>query len=253
LREQSAGKVYLAGAGPGDPELMTRKVERILKEADVILYDNLVGDEIKEELKEIKAELIYVGKRGGHHTYTQDEINRMLVEYAKQGKKVVRLKGGDPFLFGRGGEEAQALVEMGIEVEVIPGITSALAVPALAGIPVTHRDLSSCVTFVTGHEAEDKDETAINWNALSELGGTIVILMGVKNLKTNIERLLDCGMDPETPVAIIENGATSDQRVTTGHLKNIVSIAEKEGVKPPAVIVIGDVVRLREIFAETDC
>ncbi len=252
MKEQSVGKVYLAGAGLGDPELMTRKVERILKEADVILYDNLVGDEIKEELRRMKAELIYVGKRGGHHTYSQDEINRMLVEYAKQGKKVVRLKGGDPFLFGRGGEEAQTLVEMGIEVEVIPGITSALAVPALAGIPVTHRDLSSCVTFVTGHEAEEKDETAINWSALSELGGTIVILMGVKNLKTNIERLLDAGMDPETPVAIIENGATPEQRVTTGYLKNIVSIAKKERVKPPAVIVIGDVVRLREVLAETD-
>ncbi len=250
MKGPSRGKVYLVGAGPGDPELMTRKAERILREADVILYDNLVGDRIKRELEGMDAELIYVGKRGGHHTLSQDEINRLLVEYARQGRKVVRLKGGDPYLFGRGGEEAQALINEGIDVEVVPGITSALAVPALAGIPVTHRDLASCVTFVTGHEAEGKGESSINWKALSELGGTIVILMGVKNLKTNVERLLDGGMDPETPVAIIENGATPDQRIVSGNLGNIVEIARRNDVKPPAIIVIGNVVRLGEILGK---
>jgi uroporphyrin-III C-methyltransferase len=240
------GKVFLVGAGPGDPELMTVKARRVLEEADVILYDSLVGEQIIEMLMEMEAELIDVGKRGGFHRYSQDEINQMIVGYAKEGKTVVRLKGGDPYLFGRGGEEAEVIAEEGIEVEVVPGITSAIAVPASAGIPVTHRDFASSVTFITGHEADEKEKTSINWKALAELGGTLVILMGVKKLADNITRLLGYGMSPETPVAIIEKGTTPFQKVTVGKLKNIVDMAEKNKVRPPAIVVIGRVVTLHE-------
>lgn len=244
--KKRCGKVFLVGAGPGDPELMTIKAKRALEEADVILYDSLVGEQIIEMLLEMEAELIDVGKRGGFHKYSQDEINQMIVEYAKEGKTVVRLKGGDPYLFGRGGEEAEVIAEKGIEVEVVPGITSAIAVPASVGIPVTHRDFASSVTFITGHEADEKEKTSINWKALAELGGTLVILMGVKKLADNITRLLGYGMSPETPVAIIEKGTTPLQKVTVGKLRNIVNMAEKNKVRPPAIVVIGRVVTLHE-------
>ncbi len=240
------GKVYIVGAGPGGLDLITKKAERVLKEADVILYDELIGEDLKEFLKKTKAELVDVGKRAGRHKKRQEEINRLLVEYAKQGKKVVRLKGGDPFVFGRGGEEAEFLAEHGIPFEVIPGITSAIAVPAYAGIPITHRSFDPAVVFITGREARER----LNWEALAKLNATIVILMGVSNLRRNVDKLLKHGKDPNTPVAIIEKGCTEEQRVTVAPLKDIADVAERVGVKAPAVIVIGDVVKLREKLAK---
>jgi uroporphyrin-III C-methyltransferase len=242
MREK--GMVYLVGAGPGDPELLTRKAERLLKEADVILYDALVGEGIKE-LFPPGVRLIDVGKRADDHTYPQDEINRMLVDLASEYKRVVRLKGGDPYVFGRGGEEAEALVTAGIEVEVVPGITSAIAVPELVGIPVTHRGCASALTIITGHEDPTKGESALSFKALAQMKGTIVILMGIKRLKENVDALLAGGKPADTPAAIIERGATGNERITSGKLGNIVSMAELRGVKSPAIIVIGEVVGLR--------
>ncbi|HDM35771.1 MAG TPA: uroporphyrinogen-III C-methyltransferase [Candidatus Syntrophoarchaeum butanivorans] len=244
---KKAGKVYLVGSGPGDPELLTIKARRIIDGADVILYDQLCGKEIINSLPE-RAELISVGKFASKHTVPQKDINRLLIEKARDGKVVVRLKGGDPYLFGRGGEEAEEVAAAGIPVEVVPGITSAIAVPAYVGIPVTHRDYASSVTFVTGHEGAHKEEEILEWDVLSQLSGTLVILMGVGGLSRNIDRLLSHGKDPSTPVAIIENGTRKDQRVVTGTLGDIVEVAHREGVKPPAVIVIGDVVRLYGII-----
>lgn len=246
----SKGKVYLVGAGPGDPGLLTKKAERIIKSADVILYDQLVGDEIVK-LFPANAMQIDVGKHAGHHKYEQDKINQMLVKYAKDGKVVVRVKGGDPYLFGRGGEEAEALAASGIEVDVTPGITSAIAAPAYAGIPVTHRNYASMVTFVTGHEAV-KDMPALDWGLLAKMEGTLVILMGVKQLEHNVNALITHGKDPETPVAIIEKGTTKEQRVATGTLRNIVEVAKKANVRSPAIMVVGDVVRLRETLGRRE-
>ncbi len=240
------GKVYIVGAGPGGLDLLTKKAEKVLREADVILYDELIGEDLKEFLKKTKAELIDVGKRAGKHKKRQEEINRLLVEYARQGKTVVRLKGGDPFVFGRGGEEAEFLAEHGIPFEVVPGVTSAIAVPAYAGIPITHRKFDPAVVFITGREARER----LNWEALAKLNATIVILMGVSTLRKNVERLLKHGKDPNTPVAIIERGCTKEQRVIVAPLGDIADVAEREGVKAPAVIVIGDVVRLREKLVE---
>lgn len=238
-------KVFLVGAGPGDPELLTKKAERALKEADIILYDQLVGDKIIKSLP-AGVKSIDVGKHAGHHKFEQDDINQMLVKYAKEGKVVVRLKGGDPYLFGRGGEEAEALIASGVEVEVIPGVTSAIAAPAYAGIPVTHRDYASVATFITGHEDPTKETSALDWSVLAEMRGTLVILMGMKRLEHNVNALLKYGKDPETPVALIEKGTTPEQRVTTGTLRDIVKIAKEAGVRPPAIVVIGGVVRLRK-------
>jgi uroporphyrin-III C-methyltransferase len=239
-------KVYLVGAGPGDPMLMTRKAEAVLKKADVILYDALVGAEIKEMFPP-KAKLIDVGKRSDRHTVPQAEMNRMLVELSKEYETVVRLKGGDPYMFGRGGEEAAELAENGVEVEVVPGISSALAVPAHAGIPVTHRDYSSALTVITGHEDPTKGQSALNFKALAMMQGTLVILMGINRLKENVNALMANGKPAETPVAIIENGTTPEERVTVATLGTISDVAEKCGVQSPAVIVIGDVVKLRGV------
>lgn len=244
------GKVYLVGVGPGDPGLLTKKAECIIKGADVILYDQLAGDEIVK-LFPANATQIDVGKHAGRHKYEQDKINQMLIKYTKEGKVVVRVKGGDPYLFGRGGEEAEALAASGIEVDVIPGITSAIAAPAYAGIPVTHRDYASMVTFVTGHEAA-KDMPALDWSLLAKMEGTLVILMGVKRLEHNVNALMAHGKDPETPIAIIEKGTTREQRVTIGTLRNIVEVAKKANVKPPAIVVVGDVVRLRETLGRRE-
>lgn len=240
-----SGKVYLIGGGPGDPELLTVKAVKILRQADAVLYDALVGEELKG-LFRADAEVIDVGKRASNHTYPQDEINRMLVELSRKHRIVARLKGGDPYVFGRGGEEAEELVNQGVEVEVVPGITSAIAVPAAAGIPVTHREYASSVTIITGHEDPAKGETALDFRALASMSGTLVILMGVSRLADNVKALLDNGKSPDTPVAIIEKGTTPDQRVTTGTLGDIVDVAAGEDVKAPAVIVIGDVVWVRE-------
>ncbi len=241
------GKVYLLGAGPGDPELLTRKAERLIREADVILYDALVGVGINE-LFPPGAKLVYVGKRADNHSYRQEEINKMLVGLASEHKKVVRLKGGDPYVFGRGGEEAEELVKAGIEVEVVPGITSAIAVPELAGIPVTHRGYSSALTVITGHEDPTKGDSALNFKALAQMKGTIVILMGIKRLRENVDALLSNGKPADTPVAIVERGATDKERITSGTLGNIVSTAELRGVRSPAIIIIGEVVKLRSVL-----
>lgn len=241
------GKVYLVGAGPGDPELMTRKAERLIKEADVILYDALVGEGIKK-LFPPGVRLVDVGKRADDHTFKQEEINRMLVDLASGYKRVVRLKGGDPYVFGRGGEEAECLVKAGIEVEAVPGVTSAIAVPEQAGIPVTHRGYASSLTVITGHEDPTKGDSALNFKALAQMRGTIVILMGIKRLRENVEALLANGKPLETPVAVIERGTTGKERITSGTLGNIVSMAELRGVKSPAIIIIGEVVALRSIL-----
>ena len=246
---ENYGKVYLVGSGPGDPELLTLKARRLIDSAEVIIYDQLPGKAILSSMPE-NAEKIDAGKFAGKHTLTQNKINEAIVQKAKEGKMVVRLKGGDPYVFGRGGEEAEALVQEGIEFEVVPGITSAIAVPAYAGIPVTHRESTSMVTFITGHEDPTKEESGLDWDALAKFGGTIVILMGVKMLRRNAEELMKNGKDPKTPVAIIERGTRPDQRVTVGTLATIANLAEERGVKAPAITVVGDVVLLHDVLGE---
>jgi uroporphyrin-III C-methyltransferase len=240
----SKGIVYLVGAGPGNPRLLTLEALKILEKAEVVVYDNLVTSEILK-LSPDTAEKIFVGKQSGSHPVPQDDINAILVAKGLQGKKVVRLKGGDPLLFGRGGEEAEALKKHGVKFMIIPGITSALAAPAYAGIPVTHRKYSSSVAIVTGHENPTKVEKKVQWAKLAVAVDTIVVLMGVENLAGIAEELIKGGRDPKTEVAIIESGTTSKQRITKGTLDNIASIAVKNKVNPPAVIVIGDVVGLQ--------
>lgn len=235
-------KVYLVGGGPGDPELITVKGKKLLEKADVIIYDRLISRKLLKYARP-EAELIYVGKKPGAPGFTQEEINRLLIEKASTGRLVVRLKGGDPFIFGRGAEEIKALVEAGIEFEVVPGVSSAIAVPELSCIPLTHRELASSVTIVTGQFAEGKQK--IDFSQLR--AETVVVLMGVKNLPKIVEQLKKA-RNPETPVAIIEKGTTEEQRVFEGTLQNIVEIAEKNNLKPPAVIVVGEVVKFRHLI-----
>jgi uroporphyrin-III C-methyltransferase len=236
------GKVYLVGAGPGSPDLLTIRARNVLDKADVVLYDQLAGG--VRDLLPKGAELIDCGKSGSRHTMEQDEIERTMVERAREGKQVIRLKGGDPFLFGRGGEELEALRAAGIPVELVPGVSSAIAVPGCVGIPVTHRSHASEVVILTGHEDPAKEGSTLDWDLLAKFRGTIVILMGVKNLSSIASRLVARGKDPETPVAIIERGLDVGQRVTTGPLGKIGEIGKQAGVRPPAVIVIGGVVGL---------
>jgi uroporphyrinogen III methyltransferase/synthase len=238
------GRVYIIGAGPGDPGLITLRGAACIREADVIIYDHLVSPEILLHAGE-KARRIYAGKQGGDHTLSQEEINRRLVEEAGRGNVVARLKGGDPFIFGRGGEEAEALREAGIPFEIIPGVTSAVAVPAYAGIPLTHRSHTSSVAFVTGHEDPTKEKSDIGWEALAGIG-TLVFLMGVKNLPAIAENLIRCGKAAETPAALIRRGTTPDQETLTGTLGDIARKAGKRRFAPPAILVVGGVVGLRE-------
>ena len=242
------GRVYLVGSGPGDPELLTVKAKRLIEEADVVLHDKLPGPEIIDSIPEERRE--DVGKRAGGERTPQEEINARLVELAREGKDVVRLKGGDPFVFGRGGEEMEYLAAHDVAFEVVPGITSPLAAPAVAGIPATHRDFVSNVTLVTGHEDPTKEESSVDWDALAETGGTIVVLMGVGKLPEYTRELREAGMDPDTPVALVEKGTRPGQRVATGTLDTIVSVRDEEGIEPPAVTVIGEVVRVRDDVAE---
>lgn len=237
------GIVYLMGAGPGDPELITLKGIRRLRQADVVLYDRLINDELLGEAK-AEAELIFVGKQPTNHSMRQEEINALLIQHAQQGRMVVRLKGGDPFVFGRGGEEALALAEANIPFEVIPGISSAIAVPAYAGIPVTHRNHTSAVTIITGHEKEHAQAPTLDWAALAKIGGTLVILMGVKELPGITRRLLDGGLAPDTPVAAIQEGTTPQQRVVKGTLETIATQAIEAHITSPAIVVVGTVVSL---------
>jgi uroporphyrinogen III methyltransferase/synthase len=237
-------KVYLVGAGPGDPGLITEKGKECIQKADVIIYDYLAPPALLKHTRK-SAELIYVGKKGGDHTLSQDEINRLLVEKAKSGGVITRLKGGDPFIFGRGGEEAEALLKAGISFEIVPGVTSAIAAAAYAGIPLTHRQLTSTLAFVTGHEDPTKDESSINWSSLATGIGTLVFFMGVKNLPNITKSLIDHGKSPETPVAVIRWGTTPRQETVTATLDTIVEKARAAGLKAPAIIVVGDVVKLR--------
>lgn len=240
----SAGKVYLVGAGPGDPGLITVKGMECLKQAEVIVYDRLIDDRMLEDVGEA-AERIYVGKSREGHTLTQTGINQLLVGKALEGRTVVRLKGGDSFVLGRGGEEAETLVRYHIPFEVVPGVISAVAVPAYAGIPVTHRGIAVSFAVVTGHEDPGKKISSINWEKLAGGVDTLVFLMGVENLSKIVAKLLQYGRAPETPVAIIMNGTRANQRTITGTLADIVILAEKEDVKPPAIIIVGEVVKLR--------
>ncbi|MCX6693262.1 MAG: uroporphyrinogen-III C-methyltransferase [Methanomicrobiales archaeon] len=242
------GKVFLVGAGPGDPGLLTVRACAVIASADVILYDQLPGPEILASLPQ-SAEQIDCGKYGQSHILEQDSIEALMVERARAGKQVVRLKGGDPFLFGRGGEELETLRAHGVPVEVVPGVTSAIAVPAAVGIPVTHRRYASVVTIITGHEDPDKEGSSLDWAALAKVGGTLVVLMGVGNIGEIARVLLSHGKPPSTPVAIIERGYRKDQRVTTAPLNLIATRASEEGVKPPAVIVIGGVV---DLYTQSD-
>jgi uroporphyrin-III C-methyltransferase len=237
------GKVFLVGSGPGGIGLLAQRARKVIDGADVVLYDQLPGEEILTTLP-LHAELIDCGKYGGKHTLEQEEIENLVVKYAKEGKCVVRLKGGDPFMFGRGGEELESVQAAGIEVEMVPGISSALAVPASVGIPLTHRKYASQVTILTGHEDPTKPEPALDWSLLAKSRGTIVILMGVANLKKIADALIANGKSKKTPVAIIERGLRKDRRVTAGALATIARKAKNAGVIPPAVIVIGDVVKL---------
>ncbi|MFH1002908.1 MAG: uroporphyrinogen-III C-methyltransferase [Chloroflexota bacterium] len=241
----SQGKVYLVGAGPGDPGLITVRGMECLRQADVVVYDRLLDEGLLENAPP-EAERIDVGKTAGEHPVPQHQINRLLVARAREGKTVVRLKGGDPFVLGRGGEEAAALADHGIPFQVVPGITSAVAVPAYAGIPVTHRGLASSFAVVTGHEDPTKDSSSINWGQLATGVDTIVFLMGMQQLPHIVSRLMENGRPPQTPVAVIKDGTRPGQQTVTGHLSDIVDRVQAHGLKPPAVIVVGDVVKLRE-------
>ncbi len=240
---EELGKVYLVGAGPGDPGLLTIKGRQCLEEADVVAYDALANPRLLQFAKP-GAELIYVGKRGGDHALPQEEIGRLLVERARAGKRVARLKGGDPFVFGRGGEEAEDLAAAGVPFEIVPGVTSAVAGPAYAGIPLTHRDFTSTVAFVTGHEDPTKPDSGIRWDKIATGIGTLVFFMGVGQLPEIVRKLVEHGRSPETPAAVIRWGTRAEQEVATGTLA---TIAERsQGMKPPALIVVGEVVSLRE-------
>ncbi|MBN1850436.1 MAG: uroporphyrinogen-III C-methyltransferase [Deltaproteobacteria bacterium] len=241
---QKKGKVYLIGAGPGDPGLLTLKAKACIERADVVVYDYLANQAFLEYAHS-ETELIYVGKQGGAHTMKQEDINALLCEKAGQGLNIVRLKGGDPFIFGRGGEEAQELVKAGVPFEVIPGITSAIAVPAYAGIPLTHRDYTATVAFVTGHEEPNKVQSNMDWEKLATGIGTLVFLMGIGNLAEIAENLIHHGRTPDTPVAVIQQGTMAKQKTVVGTLRNIAVKAKERQVRPPGIIVIGEVVNLR--------
>src|SRR4051812_4284434 len=242
------GTVYLVGAGPGDPELLTLKAHRLIREADAVVYDYLVAPEILA-LARTDAEKVFVGKKGGGFCCPQRDIEGTLVRLARAGKDVVRLKGGDPFVFGRGGEEAEALVEAGIAFEIVPGVTSALAAAAYAGVPLTHRAHSSAVVFLTGHEDPNKPDAAIRWEDYAKLGATLCIYMGMKNLETITRRLQAGGVAPETPAAVIQSATTREHRQFVGTVADIALGSERAGFGAPAIVVIGSVVRLADKLA----
>ncbi len=240
------GKAYLNGAGPGDPGLITVRGMEILQKTEVLIYDYLAGDRLLDYVP-ADAELIYAGKMGGiKHTHTQDEINQMLVDRVRSGKIVVRLKGGDPFIFGRGGEELEELVKAGLDYEAVPGVTSASAAATFAGIPITHRACTSSVAFITGHERPDKDVTSVAWDKISTGVGTLDFYMGIKNLPSITANLIKHGRDPKTPVAVVRWASMPFQRSVVGTLETISDIVQKEGIKPPALTIVGDVVNYRQ-------
>ncbi|WP_297570621.1 uroporphyrinogen-III C-methyltransferase [uncultured Anaerovibrio sp.] len=240
-----AGKVFLVGAGPGDYRLLTLKACDCLKIADTVVYDRLADKRILQYASN-KAELIYVGKASSQHTMSQDKICQLLVDLAKAGKTVVRLKGGDPFVFGRGGEEALLLQENDLPFEIVPGVTSAISVPAYAGIPVTHRGVAASFAVITGHEDPTKEASDINWKSLATATDTLVFLMGVANLSTIAAQLINNGRKADTPVAIIRWGTKPGQKVWIGTLSTVADMAQREGIKPPCIILVGEVVKLRQ-------
>jgi uroporphyrin-III C-methyltransferase len=239
------GKVFICGAGPGDPDLLTLKSMKLLKTCKVVLYDRLVGNNIVKLIPDTSKK-IYVGREEGDPSFHQDNTNKIMKKYAKKGEKVLRLKGGDPFIFGRGGEEAEFLREHNIQYEIVPGVTSPIASAIYAGIPLTHRQFSSSIAIVTGHEATEKGQASVHWEKLPDAVDTIIIMMGIGQLRRISTRLIRAGMSKDTDVAIIENGATSKQRVVTGTLENIIDLSKKAEIKPPAIIIIGRVVSLGE-------
>ena len=243
-----SGKVSLVGAGPGDPGLLTIKGKRALESADVLVYDYLAAEPIVA-LAPADCERVYVGKRAGAHTMPQGEINALLVRLAREGKHVVRLKGGDPFVFGRGGEEAQDLHAAGVPFEIIPGVTSGIAAPAYAGIPVTHRGYNTALTFVTGHEDRDKETGTVDWAKLAGPNQTLVLYMAMGNLAAIVTELTAAGLSAATPVAIVHEGTKPEQRTVTGTLATIVDIAARAEIGAPAIAIVGDVVRLRDELA----
>ena len=249
---EGCGKVFIVGAGPGDPDLLTLKGKRCLEAADVVVYDALVDRRLLQLCRH-NATLIYAGKRDGRHGRPQEEINAILISEARAGRIVTRLKGGDPFIFGRGGEEALTLAEARIAFEVVPGVSAGIAVPAYAGIPLTHRDVAAQVTFITGHECVKRDGSSIDWDSLARSPGTLVFFMGLKNLPHIAEALVAHSRSPETPTAVIQWGTTEHQVTVTGTLADIVERVRAAALEPPALVVVGEVVRLAEAlhwFAE---
>ena len=239
------GMVYLIGAGPGAPGLITLKAIECIKEADVVVYDYLASKRFLEYASK-KAEIIYVGKQGGAHTLPQDEINKLIIKKAQKGKIIARLKGGDPFIFGRGGEEAEEIIQAGIDYEVVPGVTAGVAAAAYAGIPLTHRDFTTTVAFITGHEDPTKEDSNIYWDKISTGIGTLVFYMGIGNLEPNMKKLIENGRSPDTPVALIRWGTTSNQETIIGTIKDIAEKAKQANFKAPAITVVGGVVSLRD-------
>ncbi|MEG4408366.1 uroporphyrinogen-III C-methyltransferase [Microcoleus sp. MON2_D5] len=247
-RKMSLGKVYLVGAGPGDPGLMTLKGKALLECADVVIYDALVSPQILAAINP-QAERIDAGKRKGRHSLMQDETTQLMIEKAGDNAIVVRLKGGDPFIFGRGGEEMEELVKAGVSVEVVPGVTSGIAAPAYAGIPLTHRSYSSSVTFVTGHESAGKYRPEVNWQAIARGSETIVVYMGIHNLPYIIGQLTAAQLSAETPIALVRWGTRPEQEELIGTLGTIVEQVEAVGFAAPAIAVIGNVVNLHSILS----
>jgi len=242
-----SGSVALVGAGPGDPGLMTVRGLELLRRADVVVYDRLVHPRLLDEAP--RARRIFAGKATDHHTLSQERINALLIVHARRGRRVVRLKGGDPFVFGRGGEEALALAQARIPFEVVPGVSSAVAVPAYAGIPLTHRGTASSFVVVTGHEETDKQRTRVDWARLARAADTLVVLMGLKSLSRIARTLVANGRPASTPVALVRWGTTDIQETVTGTLGDIAALAQRARLEPPVVAVIGDVVALRERLA----
>jgi uroporphyrin-III C-methyltransferase len=246
--QQCLGKVYLVGAGPGDPGLMTLKGKQLLEHADVVIYDALVSSPILAMIGD-RAERIDAGKRRGRHSKLQSETTQLLIEKARTNAVVVRLKGGDPFVFGRGGEEMEDLIKAGVSVEVVPGITSGIAAPAYAGIPLTHREYSSSVTFVTGHEAAGKYRPQVNWSAIAQGSETIVIYMGIHNLANIVPELIKGGLSPDTSIALVRWGTLPEQEELVGTLETIVRQVEETRFEAPAIAVIGKVVNLHSVLS----
>lgn len=241
--EEDRGEVYLVGAGPGDPDLLTFRALRLLQQADVIVYDRLVSSEILDMARR-DADLVYVGKERDKHTLPQEDINLLLARIAKKGKRVLRLKGGDPFIFGRGGEEIDTLMQEGVRFQIVPGITAASGAASYAGIPLTHRDYAQSVTFVTGHLKDGSMD--LNWPVLAQPNQTLVVYMGLLGVKTLCAKLVEHGLPSDKPMALVQKATTREQKVLTGTLGTMPELLEKTTIKPPTLIIVGDVVNLHK-------